>query len=87
MDPATSPRTDYFLKAIARLKPGVSVEQADAEMRAMLTQIHAEHRVSPLDPVSYAIAPLIFVATGCVAAYLPGRRATRVDPVIALRHD
>jgi putative ABC transport system permease protein len=44
MDPATSPRTDYFLKGIARLKDGVTVEQADSEMRAMLNQVHAEHQ-------------------------------------------
>src|SRR5262245_31320201 len=43
MDPAKSPRTDYFLRAVARLKPGVTVEQADAEMRSMLAQIHTEH--------------------------------------------
>jgi putative ABC transport system permease protein len=43
MDPAKSPRTDYFLGAIARLKPGVSVEQATTELQAMLEQIHREN--------------------------------------------
>lgn len=43
MDPAKSPRTDYFLGAIARLKPGVSVEQASTELQAMLEQIHREN--------------------------------------------
>ena len=51
---------------------------------AMRTELY---RVSPLDPVAYAIAPLVFVITGCLAAYLPSRRATRVDPLVALRHE
>jgi len=58
-DPAATPRTDYFLSAVARMKPGVSVEQADAEMQALMHQIHAEHppdngwvgRVRPLRAV------------------------------------
>jgi putative ABC transport system permease protein len=44
-------------------------------------------QVSPSDPATLAIssAALIFAATlGCI---IPARRATRVDPVVALRHD
>jgi hypothetical protein len=42
-DPAKTPRTDYFLRSIARLKPGVTAEQATSEMQAMLDQIHREN--------------------------------------------
>ena len=45
------------------------------------------YRVSPFDPVSYVIAPLVFIGAGALAAYLPSRRATRVDPVVALREE
>jgi ABC-type antimicrobial peptide transport system permease subunit len=45
------------------------------------------YRVSPIDPASYAIAPALFLLTAFVAAYFPSRRATRVDPVIALRQE
>ena len=41
--------------------------------------------VTPLDPETYAVAALVLVTTAAVAAYLPARRVTRVDPMAALR--
>ncbi|MGA3015586.1 MAG: ADOP family duplicated permease [Bryobacteraceae bacterium] len=43
--------------------------------------------VSPLDPRIYAISAAAVTALTVVAAWLPARRATRVDPMVALRCD
>jgi putative ABC transport system permease protein len=39
------------------------------------------------DPVTFAVVPVGLAAIALAAAYVPARRATRVDPIIALRQD
>jgi hypothetical protein len=43
--------------------------------------------VSPHDPVTFAAIAVLLATTAFVASYLPGRRATRVDPVLTLRYE
>jgi predicted permease len=45
------------------------------------------YRVSPLDPVAMVVAPLMLCLAALVACYLPARRATRVNPIQALRYE
>jgi ABC-type antimicrobial peptide transport system permease subunit len=44
-------------------------------------------RVSPNDPLSIAGAALFLVGIALLATILPARRATKVDPIIALRQE
>jgi ABC-type antimicrobial peptide transport system permease subunit len=41
----------------------------------------------PTDPVTFTAAIAVFTAVGITASYVPVRRATRVSPVEALRHE
>jgi hypothetical protein len=43
--------------------------------------------LKPYDPVSVTIAAVSLSLVAAIASYLPARRAARVDPMIALRHE
>jgi predicted permease len=43
--------------------------------------------VSPADPLALLAAPLVLMVCALVASYVPARRAARIDPMDALRHE
>ncbi len=43
--------------------------------------------VNPYDPLTFGAVTLALFLSGVIATYLPARRATKIDPVDALRHE
>jgi predicted permease len=86
---ALGARRDDILKMILRkgvalagvgILAGVVVSASTASMMASLL-----YGVRPHDPAVFLIVPLLLIAVATLASYLPARRATKVDPMIALR--
>jgi putative ABC transport system permease protein len=55
----------------------------------MLTRVMSAYLfgVGPMDPMTYAAVSVALAAVALLATYVPARRASRVDPVVALRAD
>jgi predicted permease len=69
---------------IAAAGAGVGVLGAFAVSRFLQTLLF---EVSPADPVTFVTVVVILSGAAFAACYLPARRATRVDPIVALRNE
>ena len=43
--------------------------------------------LTPTDPLTISVSTLVMISVAALAGYFPARRAARVDPMVALRHD
>ncbi len=73
---------ETMLLAVAGLVVGLPVAFASSRLLG-----HLLFGISPTDPITLVVVSLTLAAVAAAAGYLPARRATHVDPLIALRHD
>jgi putative ABC transport system permease protein len=62
----------------------IGLPAALAATRALASLLY---QVSASDPLTFLTIPVILLVVAAAAIYLPARRATRIDPMIALRYD
>jgi ABC-type antimicrobial peptide transport system permease subunit len=72
------------LQVVAGLIAGLGLTFLAARLAGAALQ-QALFNVNPADPVVYLIVAVLVVVVALVATFVPARRATRVDPIIAMR--
>jgi putative ABC transport system permease protein len=70
--------------ALAVIGVGLGMAGAFALTRLMSSLLFA---VKPTDAGTFVIVSLCLLVTALFASYLPARRATKVDPLVALRYE
>jgi putative ABC transport system permease protein len=73
-----------LLRGLKLIVPGIVIGLSAAWMLGRMIQSQL-YGITPTDPSTYALVALVLLFTALVACWLPARRATRVNPVEALR--
>jgi putative ABC transport system permease protein len=73
-------------RAVVHIASGLAIGLAGAWLLGALVSGFL-FQVQPRDPWVYVVVCAAFIVAGLSAAFVPARRAARVDPLVALRQD
>jgi ABC-type antimicrobial peptide transport system permease subunit len=73
---------EVFVLAMVALAIGIPAVLAGT--RAVKSFLYG---IQPDDPASIAASVIVLLTAGLAAGYLPARRASRIDPMVAVRHE
>jgi predicted permease len=73
---------DSLVLSVVGLALGLAAAVATSRFAAALL-----HGIAPQDPAALGGACIVILLIALAAGYLPARRAARVDPIVALRHE
>jgi putative ABC transport system permease protein len=80
-----------ILRMVVRQGLGLAIAGAAVGLVGALIVSHLMagllYGVRPTDPVTFASVALLLIVVALLACYIPARRAIRVDPLVALRHE
>ena len=79
----------YRICVSRRQRDSCELAQASRDTKALMTRTISGLLcgVRSYDPLTLAVIAMLLLMVTILAAYLPARRATRVDPLVALRSE
>jgi putative ABC transport system permease protein len=88
---ALGARSGNILRMVLRQGLGLAIAGAAVGLICALVVSHLMagllYGVRPTDPLTFAGVALLLIGVALLACYIPARRAIRVDPLVALRHE
>jgi predicted permease len=73
-----------LLVTISGLAAGIGGSLALMRLLAVANGLYG---VNPTDPLTFSVVAFLSIAVALLACYIPARRATKVDPTVALRYE